>query len=79
MDADTLSFEEAFSRLEDAVKKLEQGNTTLDEAVAYFEEGMKMANLCQASLDAAQLRISQLLQPSDDEPKVVSLDLEDPE
>lgn len=79
MGADELSFEEAFSRLEEAVKKLEQGNTTLEEAIAFFEEGMKMANICQASLDAAQLRISQLLQSSDEEPRVGPLDVEAPD
>lgn len=60
MDDKELSFEEAFTRLEKAVQALEAGGLTLEESVALFEEGMRLAKLCNERLDAAELRISRL-------------------
>ena len=57
-----MSFEEALSRLEEVVHKLEAGNLPLDEAVALFEEGTRLARLCNERLDAAELKITQLVQ-----------------
>jgi len=55
-----LSFEAALSRLEAIVARLEAGNLPLDEAVALYEEGMRLVTLCGQRLDAAELRVSQL-------------------
>ncbi len=55
-----MSFEEAFSQLEATVARLESGNLTLEEAVAFYEEGMRLAQLCGQRLDAAELRVSRL-------------------
>lgn len=55
-----LSFEEALSRLDKIVQKLEAGGLPLEEAVALFEEGMRLARICSERLDAAELKISQL-------------------
>jgi exodeoxyribonuclease VII small subunit len=55
-----LSFEAALARLEAIVARLEAGNLPLDEAVALYEEGMRLVTLCGQRLDAAELRVSQL-------------------
>lgn len=60
MTEEELSFEEAFNKLEETVQKLEQGGLPLEKAIALFEEGMRLAKICNDRLDAAQLRISQL-------------------
>ena len=57
-----LSFEEALAKLEDIVRRLEAGNLPLDEAVALFEEGTRLARRCNERLDAAELKVSQLTQ-----------------
>ncbi len=44
--SDELKFEEAMVRLEEIVRLLEQGEATLDEALALFEEGVKLARFC---------------------------------
>ncbi len=67
---DKMSFEEAFTRLEKTVQELEAGGLTLDKAIALFEEGVRLAKLCNDHLDAAELRISGLqsafgVKPSD--------------
>jgi len=60
-----LSFEEAFKELEDTVHRLEGGGLTLDESIALFERGMKLAEHCGKKLDDAELKVSQLV-PSDE-------------
>jgi exodeoxyribonuclease VII small subunit len=58
---DNLSFEEAFGELEEVVQQLEGGNLTLEEAMALFERGMALAIHCNTRLDAAELRVQQLV------------------
>jgi len=60
-----LSFEEAFKELEGIVHRLEEGGLTLDESIALFERGMKLAEHCGQKLDEAELKVSQLV-PSDE-------------
>ena len=65
MEAEGLSFEEAFGQLEQTVATLEQGDLSLERALALFEEGMRLVGRCNAMLDQAELRIRQLV-PSGD-------------
>jgi exodeoxyribonuclease VII small subunit len=62
-----MSFEEAMAKLEDTVRRLEVGGLPLDEAVTLFEEGTRLARLCNERLDAADLKISQLTRAADGE------------
>jgi len=71
--AEELSFEEALSRLESIVQSLEAGGLVLEEAVSLFEEGMRLAKVCNQRLDAAELKISQLQTAIEDEDKGESL------
>jgi exodeoxyribonuclease VII small subunit len=54
------SFEELFQRLEQAVAKLEEGGLPLEEALALYEDGMRLAQRCQEMLDQAELRVTRL-------------------
>jgi exodeoxyribonuclease VII small subunit len=54
------SFEEAFTRLEETVRALESGGLTLEAATGLYEEGMRLVQLCNRLLSAAELKISQL-------------------
>ncbi len=56
-----LSFEEALHQLEEIVRRLETGNLPLAEALQLYERGVQLANHCQTLLDAAELRIQQLV------------------
>lgn len=64
-EVEKLSFEEAFKELEDTVHRLEGGGLTLDESIALFERGMRLAKHCSQKLDDAELKVSQLV-PSDE-------------
>ncbi|HNR95384.1 MAG: Exodeoxyribonuclease 7 small subunit [Chloroflexi bacterium ADurb.Bin180] len=55
------SFEESFAQLEEVVRQLERGELTLDESMALFEKGIKLAQLCEAKLDKAEQKVSQLV------------------
>lgn len=64
MDAtqmERLSFEDCYSRLEEVIDKLEQGDLSVEESVALYEEGMQLAQRCDRELNDAELRVSQLL------------------
>jgi exodeoxyribonuclease VII small subunit len=55
-----LTFEQAFGQLEEVVKQLESGELSLEESLALFEKGMRLAKLCEGKLDQAQQKVSQL-------------------
>ena len=55
------SFESLFSELETTVAKLEAGDLALDESLALFQRGMELSKKCGALLDAAELRIKELV------------------
>jgi exodeoxyribonuclease VII small subunit len=68
-DLETLSFEVAFGELETTVERLEAGDLTLEEAIALYERGMRLARHCGTMLDTAELQVQQLaLAPSQAEP-----------
>jgi exodeoxyribonuclease VII small subunit len=56
-----LNFEQTFMELEGVVRQLEAGDLPLDEAMALFERGVALAGQCNAKLDAAELRVHQLV------------------
>ena len=56
------SFEDAFTRLESVVRRLESGQMSLDQATALFEEGMQLAKTCTEMLNGAELKIQRLQQ-----------------
>lgn len=55
-----LTFEEAFSELEQVVAQLEAGATTLDEALRLYERGTSLSEHCAMLLERAELRVNQL-------------------
>ena len=56
------TFEEARDELEEIVRKLEDGRTSLDEAITLWERGEALHALCRAKLDAAEGRVAELLE-----------------
>jgi exodeoxyribonuclease VII small subunit len=55
------TFEEALLALEETVAGLEKGDFTLEESLALFEKGQKLAAFCNAQLENASLRVEQLM------------------
>jgi exodeoxyribonuclease VII small subunit len=56
------TFEDARDELEEIVRRLEDGRTSLDEALTLWERGEALHALCRAKLDAAEERVAELLE-----------------
>ena len=57
----TITFEQAITRLEQIVGILEGGQCTLDESIKLFEEGTKLTAFCSKSLKTAEQKIVKLM------------------
>lgn len=55
-----LTYESAVKRLEEIVRKLESGQTPLDESIALFSEGSELVKKCTAILDEAEQKVNVL-------------------
>jgi exodeoxyribonuclease VII small subunit len=60
--AGPLSYEDAREELIDVVRRLEAGGTTLEESLALWERGEKLATVCQNWLDGARKRLDASLE-----------------
>jgi exodeoxyribonuclease VII small subunit len=59
-----MTFEEVLGRLEQVVEDLEGGQMPLEQALALFEEGMRLRAECVRRLQEAEARIEQVLADS---------------
>ena len=55
-----LQFEDALKRLEGIVEAMESDELPLEELLSKFEEGTRLAKVCQEKLAEAELKIKQL-------------------
>lgn len=61
MAEEKIKFEKALERLEQIVEELEGGNLELEKSLKMFEEGIKMARICQTHLSQAEKKIEKLV------------------
>lgn len=57
MSDDNPSYETAREELIEVVRTLEAGGTSLEDSLALWERGEKLARICQAWLDGARERL----------------------
>ena len=57
-----LTYEEAYNKLESILERLESKNTSLDESLSLYEEGIKLYKYCNKLLENAELKISKFSQ-----------------
>ena len=55
-----MPFEEALKKLETIVDAMESGDLPLESLLAKYEEGVKLAKVCQEKLAEAELKVQQL-------------------
>lgn len=74
-----MPFEEALQKLETVVEAMESGDLPLENLIARYEEGVKLAKVCQDKLAEAELKIQQLEKTAAGELKLrpVAADLSD--
>jgi exodeoxyribonuclease VII small subunit len=57
----SLTFEQTLAELQTIVQELENGDVSLDESLARYERGMRLAQHCNKLLDKAEMRVRELL------------------
>jgi exodeoxyribonuclease VII small subunit len=61
-----MKIEQALAKLEEITATLERGDLPLDEAIRLFEEGLALAADTKRQLDAARLRVDQIVEQAKD-------------
>ena len=69
-------FETALKKLEEIVKKLENGELPLDSALELFEEGIKLSRFCHTKLELAERRVEILLKNGSGQTRAVPFESE---
>ena len=65
--SDELGYEQAREEMIEVVQSLEQGGLTLEETLALWERGERLAQICQTWLDGARQRLEEVLAERADE------------
>jgi exodeoxyribonuclease VII small subunit len=60
-----IKFEDALTRLEEIVEKLEEGDLPLEESLSAFEEGIKLSRVCAKLLNEAERKVEILTKGED--------------
>lgn len=72
----SLTFEKALEDLESVVEKLEKGELSLNESLALFEKGVKLARYLRGELEKAEKKVEILLKDEKGEVRKESFELE---
>jgi exodeoxyribonuclease VII small subunit len=54
------TFEDALHRLEEIVRRLEQGDVPLEQAMKLYEEGIGLSRVCAGKLKNAEIALKRL-------------------
>ncbi len=57
-----VSFEEAMEKLEGIVEKLEEGEVPLEQAIAMYQEGMSLSNVCHEKLQRIEKQMDRVVE-----------------
>ena len=72
-----MTYEQQLQQLETLIKQLENGDLSLDQALAAYEQGITLIRACQQQLEHAEQRIRLLAQ--DDNGEETLIPFTDPE
>jgi exodeoxyribonuclease VII small subunit len=71
------TFETSLRDLEKIVRRLEDGDLSLEESLKLFEDGVKLSRECQERLNQAERRIEVLLKDENGNPALEVIKAED--
>lgn len=60
LEVSALSFEVALSELEEIVRQLEQGKSSLEDAIGAYERGASLKEHCEKKLTEARARVEKI-------------------
>ncbi len=71
------TFETALDKLEKVIERLEDGDLTLEKALAYFEDGIGLIRTCETHLRNAEGKLRELVEGENGEliERVIGADL----
>ena len=70
---DNITFEQAMKRLEEIIKELEDNQTSLENSVELFQEGIKLSKICSDKLAGIENKVAKIL----DDGKLEDLKIEE--
>ena len=73
MDPTIKDFEAALAELDTIVKKLEEGDLTLEASLQLYERGVQLSRFCHARLEDAERRIEILTERGELKPAPAAL------
>lgn len=65
---DKMSFESALSELDQIVRALESGQSSLEDSIKAYERGVQLKALCEQRLKDAKLRVEKISLSADGKP-----------
>ena len=71
-----VTFEEALKELEAITESLERGETSLDDAIAAFEQGTRLKSHCQSRLEEARMKVERIKLPATGNPPESAYDFD---
>jgi exodeoxyribonuclease VII small subunit len=78
-DTSIKDFETALAELDALVKKLEDGELSLEQSLALYERGVQLSRFCHAQLEDAERRIEILTERGELKPAPAALTGDGPE
>ena len=72
----TPGFEQSLKELESLVKKMEQGDLSLEDSLSHFERGVELSRACQKALKEAEQKVEILMQKNGRD-EITAFDSED--
>ena len=64
-----MTYEEAVKRLEEIVRRLENGEIPLEESLSSFQEGIALSRYCRKKLAEIEYRVESLLKEEQPSPE----------
>jgi exodeoxyribonuclease VII small subunit len=79
MEPTIKDFESAIAELDTIVKRMEEGDLTLEKSMELYERGLQLSRFCHSTLEAAERRIEILNDRGELKPAPAALGLADDE
>ena len=75
MEPTIKDFESAIAELDAIVKRMEEGDLTLEKSMELYERGLQLSKFCHSTLESAERRIELLNERGEVKPAAAALGL----
>lgn len=77
MTKNNVSFDQAIQQLEEIVRKLEQGDVPLEDAISLYKNGMELSAVCHDKLQSAEKQLISIIDDNGEKKPFNSTEKED--